>query len=539
MNSTRRELILVVPFFAALFLLMAWPLARNFTTLVPTSGDGADALTGLYILNWGIHALANQPFGYFNANNFYPHVETLAFGEHLFGVAVMMAPFQWTLAHPILTYNLTLVLSFTLAGTGAYFLARQVTGSVRAGLIAGILYGFSPFRIDHIGDLGTLALHGLPWILLIGHLYLEDRRRRLIYLGAFFALVQVLSSTVSLYYLVVGSFLALIMAVYRQRRASSSVLWSHRLHFLTVTALLLFFLFPFLKPYLSQEVELFALNQETTAGMVPIPHESAAVSQAGIVHSLFRTTRQPGTPLFPGFTAMALIGFLALRMFRGRFDDDHRPYFYTGLALAALLLAILFHLRFGGLMSLCLAVLAALGMRRLEITLSSIPRGTWMASVLIVGVAFEMALAPVHFISPAPFPGPPPVYDWFNNTDPASVVLELPAAPTEGPMPLTFARRQYYSTYHWRRMVDGVDAWTHPLTIATRARLRSFPDNAAIAQIRALGVDYVVVHLDEYPEADRDRVRMELDGRTELTLEKEFEDTRVYRVVSVHPQPGL
>src|SRR5205823_5496954 len=54
-----------------------------------------------------------------------------------------------------------------------------------AALLAGLAFGFSPYRIPAFGHLQTLATFGLPFALAGLHGYLEEGRRRwLVLLGA-------------------------------------------------------------------------------------------------------------------------------------------------------------------------------------------------------------------------------------------------------------------------------------------------------------------------------------------------------------------
>lgn len=528
MTRTKRELSLILPFYAGLTLLFTWPLATRLFSHVPVTGNGVDALSGLYALTWGIHALANAPFDYFQSNVFYPHAESLAFGDHLFGMAATLAPLQWTLANPTLTYNVGVLLSFVIAAAGAYLLARQITGSVRPGLLAGLLYGFSATRFAELGRLDALALHGLPWIFLLGHLYLESKRRRLIYLGAFFTLVQGVSSTRSLSLLAVSAALAFSYSLYRQRRRHRFLFWRHRVHFLTAFAIFLLGLAPFVKPYLTHHFDEGGWGAPvSTAEAVAVAPEEAvhkASTMSFPVESALEDVRSPG------FVALLLIVLLVVAVLRRDSGDDHRVYFYSALGAFALLLGTLLPIQVGALVSLCAAVLAAISCRFLERTVGAMPAGNALVSGLIVLAAVELHPRPVSLHESVPRQGPPEVYLWLAGTEPEAIVIELPSIPDEESGTIELARRQYYSVYHWRSTVDGVTDRVPSRTRAIRERLRRFPDERSIAQIRALHVDYAVVHWNEYPAEERRRVRAELSGRSELVLEKEFGETSAYRV---------
>jgi hypothetical protein len=514
-----------VPFFLGLAILFTWPLAAHIASRIPGGGEGRDALNGLYVLTWGIHALANQPSRFFQSNVFYPHADPLAFNDHLFGLAVPMAPLQWTLANPVVTFNVAVLLSFVVAGLGAYLLARQITGSVRAGLLAGLIYGYSGFRFEHIGQLNVLALHGLPWIFLIGHLYVETHRRRLIYLATFFTMAQAVSSLFSIYALLLAGSLAFATALYRQSRRHSVLFWRDRIHFLVAIAVMLMALYPFLKPYLNHAVEEWASLQPAAAAVQP-----GASGPPGLLAALFLDPIGGRRAALRGATAIALIAFVVFSLLNREHRDEHRSIFYAGLAVVAVTLTLAFRLPGAALISLSAAILAAMAYQRLEQAAAFLPRGPLLVSVLLLVSALGIYPQPVRLFEPVGRNGPPPVYPWLDSLDSGDAIAELPVPPDGSPGTAGEALRQYYSVFHWHPVVDGVAAWVPAYTRTIRSRLRSFPDDAAMAQIHALRVDHVIVHLAEYPAEARGSLLAQLAVRRELTLEKVFGEDRVYRV---------
>jgi hypothetical protein len=522
-TTTRRELALIVPFYAALTVLFTWPAVPHFFSHVPFRGDGVDALSGLYALTWGIHALAHFPFHYFNANVLYPHADSLAYGDHLFGLSVALAPVQWTLDNPIVTYNLAVLSSFVIAATGAYLLGRHVTSSVRSGLLAGLIYGFSAYRMNQIESLDALALCGLPWVFLIGHLYLEAGRRRLIYLGAFFTLAQAVSSTRSLVILPIAAGVALLYSLYRQARRRQILFWRHREHFLAATALFLIGLSPFLKPYVDHFLEEGACAAPVTAA------NEGLSAHLGMM-ALFPPGQAIGRIDSPGWIALILIALLATGVLKGREEDDHRIYFYAFLGGLAILMSALLPVPLGASISLSAAVLSALSYSRIVAALRRHRIGGAIASALLVATAVELHPMGIRFLEAVPAGGPPQEYVWLSETDPEAVVVEVPAAPEETSRSLELARRQLYSIHNWRRTVDGVARCTPELTRTIRSRLQTFPGDAALAQLSALHIDYVLVHLDQYGTEERNRILSELPTRRELVPERDFGATRVFRV---------
>ena len=82
---------------------------------------------------------------------FYPAADVLAFSEHLLGVSVIAAPLDWLTGNPVVAANLTSLATFPLCALAAFALARHLTGSSVAAFVAGLVYGFGPYRMAPAG----------------------------------------------------------------------------------------------------------------------------------------------------------------------------------------------------------------------------------------------------------------------------------------------------------------------------------------------------------------------------------------------------
>src|SRR2546423_165032 len=132
--------------FAALALLMTWPLARNLRTAVAYPGD---PYINAWILDWDWYATLHQPLHLFQANAFYPAKDSLAFSENLYGIALLLFPLRALGIGPLTAHNAAVLLGFAFSGFAAFLLGRMISGSAPAGIAAGIFYAFVPFRFTH------------------------------------------------------------------------------------------------------------------------------------------------------------------------------------------------------------------------------------------------------------------------------------------------------------------------------------------------------------------------------------------------------
>lgn len=155
--------------FSALSLALTWPLVLGIGSDVP--GDLGDSLLNMWILAWGADHVPKLLTGaitwsqFWNANIFYPDPLALALSEHLFGQTLQILPVYWLTGNIILCYNLLFISTFALSALGTYLLVRDLTGDRRAAFIAGLVYGFLPYRIASVPHLQVLSSQWMPFAL--------------------------------------------------------------------------------------------------------------------------------------------------------------------------------------------------------------------------------------------------------------------------------------------------------------------------------------------------------------------------------------
>jgi hypothetical protein len=143
--------------------------------------------------------------------------------------------------------------------------------------------------------------------------------------------------------------------------------------------------------------------------------------------------------------------------------------------------------RFSIFVGLSLAVLAGYGIARLTSKLG--PRAAAsVAGVVILGLCVEarpnLVLEPV-------WRDPPTVYEAIDRK---------PAVLFEWPLPRDWqefwfdTRYEYFSVFHWNRLVNGNSGFSPPSYLELIERMRDFPSDAALAYLRARGVQYIALH---------------------------------------------
>jgi hypothetical protein len=157
---------LVVAFFVAMALLNTFPLILHPSS---TIGEHGDAYFSVWRLAWIAHQLRADPLHLFDANIYYPHRDTLAYSDAMILPGVILTPFQWGGINPILLYNITLIAAFAASGICAYLLVRELTGSMAAGVLGGVLFAFSAHRAEHFNHLELQFAFWMPLAVLAWH----------------------------------------------------------------------------------------------------------------------------------------------------------------------------------------------------------------------------------------------------------------------------------------------------------------------------------------------------------------------------------
>jgi hypothetical protein len=185
----------------AVSIAMTWPVVRHATSALPA--DLGDPVLNTWILAWAAERLPHGLTGWWEAAVLYPYHDTLAFSEHLLGVALFTAPLQWASGNPVLAYNAAFIGSFALAGGGAYALARELRLDRVSAVLTGLLFAFSPYRFAQQSHVQVLMAGWMPVCLWALHRYLRRGTTRDLVWFVLAFLLQALSNGYYLFFLLV------------------------------------------------------------------------------------------------------------------------------------------------------------------------------------------------------------------------------------------------------------------------------------------------------------------------------------------------
>jgi len=165
-----REALLAALAGMALAIGMTWPLALHLGSDI--GKDLGDPLLEAWQVSWIGHALIERPLDLWQANTFWPNLDTLAFSDALVGYAPAGLVAQESSHAALVVYNLLFLGAYGLAFMGAYLLARELGLGILGAIVAGVAFAYAPWKLSQNGHLHVLSSGGIPlafFLLLRGH----------------------------------------------------------------------------------------------------------------------------------------------------------------------------------------------------------------------------------------------------------------------------------------------------------------------------------------------------------------------------------
>lgn len=524
------KLVRVALLFTLLTAVMTWPQAAHMTS---GALDHQDVFFNMWRFAWFAHALATSPAHILDGNIFYPERRTLTFSDAMPVESLVAAPLLWSGLPPVLVHNVMLLGGIVLSAVGIFVLARRLTGSGAAGITAGIIFAFAPYRFEHYMHMELQWIVWTPWAFWALHRAIDTGERCYGLLAGASVALQMLSSV---YY---GIFLALVLGLSallllagardRRQRALTSLL----LGAVVATAISA----AYALPYLATRKQMGGRPQEQIVDFSAKP-SSYLVATAGNYLYGAKTDRRgrPERRLFPGVLPclLAVFGLLAARPSREaivyvialvaafemslgfygysyRFLYEHVSAF-EGLRAPA---------RLGIFVVFFLGLLAAYGHAALERALAL----RWCAAAAVV-IAAVLLLE--YWVAPLPLTAysnnAPPLYAWLAQL-PHGVVLELPV-PRPDTLPGDEARYSYMSTFHWMPLLNGYSGFYPDSYIARISSLRHFPSDESVARLKREGLRYIIVHTASYRPDDASLLLSRISANSSFTELGSFSDGR-------------
>lgn len=504
---------------------MSWPYV-NYSDFASATYGGDQRLI-IWTLAWNNHALLTSD-ALFQSNLFYPAEHSLRYNEHLFGVSLFSLPWAMAGASPTLAHHLTWWLALLLNGLATFALLQRFVRNSLAAFVGSLAFAYSFYVMLHAhGHLHQVWLWPIPLSLLLLERWFDAPSLRRLAAWTAVLVLQILSSWyLAVFALVANAIFGGVLIAFAGSREGTkrTRLWSFRvIHLVLAAAIVTACVYPFARHYTditSTATEVSSFSADLEAYLVP--PQNTIVGRWWLAHVDERPRSIFGEQtLFLGWVTLvlAIVGMAVL--LRGR-HLDRRVWLFPALALAGLLLSFGPSLPVVGPTSLApfnwlvalpgldgvrvaarFAVLATLGMAGMvAIAAAAIvrrgPRGA-----AIVALAAPLMLAEwfvVDFPAGKPQTHPVPAIYLTPQVQTARSLVSLPEYRGR-PDWFLGGDYLYYSTAHWRPIVNGFGRTEPPGHEAVIDTVRMFP--ASAPAMRELGIQYVVVHADRFPDRGR------------------------------------
>jgi hypothetical protein len=498
-----------------------WPLAAHLIDhlrAAPIYG-WVDLDLHLWTLAWVSRIALTAPQRLFDANIFHPARLTLAGSDHLLGTLPVAAPVYWLTGSPVAALNAVVLSSFPLAGLGAFALVGAATGSGWAGLLAGFVYAFAPWRTHSFVPVQTFSIQYLPLALLALTAYLRRGGRGVLLAGLAALLLQLLVA----YYLAYAAlvtlavwlgavaltecpllarrWLALGAGLAGVLSAVAAVSWPYLLRRETGAirayggALGTAFLTRWLGPGLVMRQEhvylgFVPLGLAALACLPPLGADRGRVAAVG------------------RFLAVALAGWVLCLGSHVEVAGIRVPLPYSWLAMVVPgFSSMRVALRFFTLVILGVGGLAGVGIERIRRGLPT-PQGTIVGLALLGAALFEYRPLewPMSLERVPTGDAVPAAYRWLAAHGEGGPLLEVPVGPEGSIGSLRReSRAMYFSTVHWLPLLNGYTAYP-PASYRLLMRVaRQLPEAESLQTlVNLVDVRWILLHLDGLPEAERE-----------------------------------
>jgi hypothetical protein len=152
------------------YLRPVWQVWQDHIAPVPE-----DPVFNLYVLKWGVHQIRLGLPHFWDANVFYPFRHALTLSDHLLGPALQLTLFERVVPNAVAGYNFLFATSFIAGALATAWVARRSGSSLLAALLAGWMFAFSPFRLQHFNHLQMLLAQWIPLTLWSWDRFLAER----------------------------------------------------------------------------------------------------------------------------------------------------------------------------------------------------------------------------------------------------------------------------------------------------------------------------------------------------------------------------
>ncbi len=502
-----------------------WPVITNFTTHIPETYDGL-------FITWNINETIEKiPYDLphlFEGNIFYPYQNVKAYSE-TFVTSALLAyiPVKLT-GIPIAAFNFPFIFGQIATMLALYFWYFELSKSRWSSVIAAIAVGLSQIRMHYFGH---LQMWGMEWWLLSTLMLWQFAKSGKIkhwYFALFFFILQMWESLLPAFWIILIGILLIPSMWKHSKRLQHSILTSAILTFVFISPVLWLY-FAFYQEFHTvrsiRDAAHFAMSVDDLWKVFFSPGLFGLVGiilTFVILEHLKRSDRislQIGTLSLVGFyrsllnvarfftpsrmtkelTFLMLLASTSFVLSLGPvLNYSHQTVKLFSILFIPLPYGILYYIvpgfgafrtssRFVWLFAFALGGIVAL-------LLPKLPKYKFLT--ILLAIFFGTRITTIY-----PIPQPhdyPPLYAWLQS-QPNSVILELPIYTSTAPHAENEVKRMLYSLSHKKKLVNGYSGFFPPEWLDLVGDLGTkFPSAELEQQLKDRDVDYIIVHKDEY-----------------------------------------
>lgn len=516
--------------FVAASIYITFPLIFHLGNLATGLGD---ELVISWIQNWVIHSILTNPLDIFNANIYYPYQNSLAFSDLFLTSSILSILPLKIIGEPITAVNFTLISSLLMLGFFSYLLIRFLTKDFLLSILGGVLIIFSPATLDKVVHLQVLAVQWVPLSILFFLLFIKKYHKRYLVLSLMFFLLQTYNSFLPGYFILFSYLIILILLFFYNRRTFNLVLAKKNI---AIAAVFILLLIPVALPYyrVSQEfnykrdireaihfalqpqdliypnqytrlqddlVKIFPANKLSRTGYLGFAFSILSILTLAAFFVRFKKKEI----IFSSFNIIAIIGLI---MSFGPFlhwsgKTIHEPFpiplpyavfYYIFPGFQGFRNSARWEMLFVLTMSVAICLLLFSVLRKTNRLTKAV-----IYSFLILLVIAEYNF-PMKFVKVVQAKDFPKVYAWLKNLPGDIKIIEMPVYNWNlQPFVSSERTREYYSTIHFKKIVNGASGFSPPpwQNMALNL-LANFPSNETISSLREININYIIVHKREY-----------------------------------------
>lgn len=529
-------------------LYITYPLIFNLGNYITNLGD---ELLIAWIHNWVLHSFITNPWDIFNANIYFPYENTLAYSDLFLITSILGVLPRVFINEPIIITNFTIISSLIFLGFSIYGLAKYIAKDSLASFIAGLLVIFSPAVIDKFVHIQILAIAFVPIAILFFLKFINTKKTRYLILCMLFFVLQTLNSFLPGYFIIFSLLILFLFYLFSNKKKALQLLNRKNIFILLVSFLVLL---PIVIPYYKVSYEFnYVRDIRETIHLALQPEDFFYSHPSSRLASIF-SALQPKENFSDAEFKFGFIGFVfsvfaivAFTFFVKQFTKKNwqENAIFT-IALFGLIMSLgpflhLFRItihhpfpiplpyvifyyivpgfqgmrnssRWEMLFILAIAVIIAFVLNQV-LKKVDYKKRLIIYAVIVLGIISEFNF-PLHFKEVPQKKDFPQVYSWLSTTSNDAVIIEMPIYTWDmQPYVMNENMREYYSTLHFREMVNGASGFSPPpWQVMVRDLLIAFPNTRAIEKLSAMHVDYIIVHKDEYEQLHKDKFRVNNKG---------------------------